>query len=67
MRVGVGIPSLNVVEIEADEEESERIVQGVAQGEIDKASVAEFFHKYSQYSCCHVRPGFFSKIRAISL
>jgi death-on-curing protein len=36
--------SLNDIEIEADEEEFERIVLGVAQGNIDKASVAEFFH-----------------------
>jgi death-on-curing protein len=41
--------SLNDVEIEADEEEFERIVLGVAQGKIDKASVAEFFRKNSQY------------------
>ena len=41
--------SLNDVEIEADEEEFERIVLGVAQGNIDKASVAEFFRKNSQY------------------
>ena len=41
--------SLNGVEIEADEEEFERIVLGVAQGKIDKASVVEFFRKNSQY------------------
>jgi death-on-curing protein len=41
--------SLNDNEIEADEEEFERIVLGVAQGKIDKASVAEFFRKNSRY------------------
>jgi len=41
--------SLNNVEIESDEEEFERIVLGVAQGKIDKASVAEFFRKNSLY------------------
>jgi death-on-curing protein len=41
--------SLNEVDLEADEEEFERIVLGVAQGKIDKASVAEFFRKNSQY------------------
>ena len=40
--------SLNDVEIEADEEEFERIVLGVAQGKIDKASVAEFFRRNSR-------------------
>jgi death-on-curing protein len=41
--------SLNEVDLEADEDEFERIVLGVAQGKIDKASVAEFFRKNSQY------------------
>jgi death-on-curing protein len=41
--------SLNDVELEADEEEFERIVLGVAQGKIDKAVVAEFFRKNSRY------------------
>jgi death-on-curing protein len=41
--------SLNDVEIEADEEEFEKIVLGVAEGKIDKASAAEFFRKNSQY------------------
>jgi death-on-curing protein len=41
--------SLNNVEIESDEKEFERIVLGVAQGKIEKASVAEFFRKNSQY------------------
>lgn len=41
--------SLNDVEIEANEGEFERIVVGVAEGKIDKASVAEFFRKNSQY------------------
>ena len=41
--------SLNDVEIKSDEEEFERIVLGVAQGKIEKASVAEFFRKNSQY------------------
>jgi len=41
--------SLNDVEIEADEEEFERIVLGVAQGAIDKASVSDFFCKNSRY------------------
>ena len=41
--------SLNDVEIESNEEEFERIVLGVAQGKIEKASVAEFFRKNSQY------------------
>jgi death-on-curing protein len=41
--------SLNNVEIESDEEEFERIVLGVAQGKIEKASVAEFFRKNSRY------------------
>jgi death-on-curing protein len=39
--------SLNEVDLEADEQEFERIVLGVAQGKIDKASVAEFFRKNS--------------------
>jgi death-on-curing protein len=41
--------SLNDVELEADEEEFERIVLGVAQGKIDKAALAEFFRKNSRY------------------
>ena len=41
--------SLNDVELEADEEEFERIVMGVAQGKIDKAAVAEFFRNKSRY------------------
>jgi death-on-curing protein len=41
--------SLNDVEIEADEEEFERIILGVAERKIDKASVAEFFRKNSRY------------------
>lgn len=41
--------SINDVELEAEEEEYERIVLGVARGEIDKAKVAEFFRKNSQY------------------
>jgi death-on-curing protein len=40
--------SLNDVELEADEEEFERIVLGVAQGEIDKASVAKFLRENSR-------------------
>lgn len=40
--------SLNDVELEADEEEFERVVLGVAEGKIDKASVAEFFRKNSR-------------------
>lgn len=40
--------SLNDVEIEADEEEFERIVMDVAQGKLDKASVAEFLRKNSR-------------------
>jgi prophage maintenance system killer protein len=39
--------SLNDVEIKADEEEFERIVLGVAGGNIAKASVAEFFRNNS--------------------
>ena len=39
--------SLNDVELEADEEEFERVVLGVAEGKIDKASVADFFRKNS--------------------
>ena len=41
--------SLNNVELEADEEDFESIVLGVAEGKIDKASVAEFFRKNSRY------------------
>jgi death-on-curing protein len=41
--------SLNDVEIEADEEEFEKFVLGVAEGKIEKAVVAEFFRKNSQY------------------
>jgi death-on-curing protein len=41
--------SLNEIDIEADEEEFERTVLGVAQGKIDKASVAEFFRKNSRH------------------
>lgn len=41
--------SLNDVEIEADEEELEKIVLGVAEGKIDKAAVAEFLRKNSRY------------------
>jgi death-on-curing protein len=41
--------SLNEVDLEADEEEFERIVQGVAQGKIDKAAVAGFFRKNSKH------------------
>ena len=40
--------SLNDVEIEADEEEFEGIVMDVAQGKLDKASVAEFLRKNSR-------------------
>jgi prophage maintenance system killer protein len=40
--------SLNDVEMEADEEDFERIVLSVAQGKTDKASVAEFFRKNSR-------------------
>lgn len=40
--------SLNDVEIEADEEDFERIVLGVAEGKIDKASVAMYFRKNSR-------------------
>ena len=40
--------SLNDVELEANEEEFERIVLGVAQGKIEKAAVAEFFRKNSR-------------------
>ena len=40
--------SLNDVEIQADEEEFERIVLGVAKGKIDKASVADFFRNSSR-------------------
>jgi death-on-curing protein len=40
--------SLNDVKLEADEEEFERVVLGVAEGKIDKASVAEFFRKNSR-------------------
>jgi death-on-curing protein len=41
--------SFNDIEIEADEEEFERIVLGVAQGKIDKATVTEFFRKNARY------------------
>jgi death-on-curing protein len=41
--------SLNDIEIEADEEEFERIALGVAQGKIDKATVTEFFRKSARY------------------
>jgi death-on-curing protein len=41
--------SLNDVEFEAEEEEFERIILGVAQGKIDEAAVAEFFRKNSRY------------------
>jgi len=41
--------SLNGVEVEADEEEFERIVLGVAEGKIDKASVAKFFQNNSRF------------------
>jgi death-on-curing protein len=41
--------SLNDVEIEADEEEFEKIVMGVAEGKIEKASVAKFLRKNSRY------------------
>ena len=41
--------SLNDVEIEADEKEFEKFVLGVAEGKIEKAAVAEFFRKNSQY------------------
>jgi prophage maintenance system killer protein len=37
--------SLNNGKIEANEEDFERIVLGVARGKIDKALVAEFFRK----------------------
>ena len=40
--------SFNDVELEADEEEFEKIVLGVAQGEIDKASVVEFLCENSR-------------------
>jgi death-on-curing protein len=39
--------SLNDIEMEAVEEDFERIVLGVAEGKIDKAYVAEFFRKNS--------------------
>jgi death-on-curing protein len=41
--------SLNNVEIEADEEEFEKTVMGVAEGKIEKASVAKFLRKNSRY------------------
>jgi death-on-curing protein len=41
--------SLNDVGIEADEEEFEKIVMGVAEGKIEKASVAKFLRKNSRY------------------
>jgi death-on-curing protein len=41
--------SLNAIDLIADEKEFERIVFGVAQGKIDKASLAEFFRNNSQY------------------
>ena len=41
--------SLNDVEIEADDEELEKIVMGVAEGKIEKASVAKFLRKNSRY------------------
>ena len=41
--------SLNDVELEADEEEFEGIVLGVAEGKIDKAAVSEFFRNNSRY------------------
>jgi len=40
--------SLNGVDVEADEEEFERTVFGVAEGKLDKAAVAEFFRKNSR-------------------
>jgi len=40
--------SINDVDLEADEEDFESIVLGVAEGKIDKASVAEFFRKNSR-------------------
>ena len=40
--------SLNGVEVEADEEEFEKTVLGVAEGKIDKAAVAEFFRNNSR-------------------
>ena len=39
--------SLNDIEIDADEEEFEKTVIGVAEGKIDKAAVAEFFRNNS--------------------
>lgn len=39
--------SLNDVEIDADEEESERMVLSVAEEKADKASVTEFFRKHA--------------------
>jgi death-on-curing protein len=52
-RTGAVVPlvflSLSEVDLEADEQEFERIVLGVAQGKIDKASVAEFFRKNSRH------------------
>ena len=40
--------SLNDIEIDADEEEFEKNVIGVAEGKIDKAAVAEFFRNNSR-------------------
>jgi death-on-curing protein len=40
--------SLNGIGIEANEEEFEKTVSGVAEGKIDKAAVAEFFRKNSR-------------------
>lgn len=40
--------SLNDIEIDADEEEFEKNVRGVAEGKIDKAAVAEFFRNNSR-------------------
>ena len=40
--------SLNGIDIEADEEEFEITVLGVAEGKIDKSAVAEFFRKNSR-------------------
>jgi death-on-curing protein len=40
--------SLNDIEAEADEEELEKTVLGVAEGKIGKAAVAEFFRNNSR-------------------
>jgi death-on-curing protein len=40
--------SLNGIELEADEEEFERAVLGVAEGKISNAAVAEFFRNNSR-------------------